>query len=50
LLANNVSSCRFSYDAFVVAQRAGLVTMNLGITEGGETVTLYSAVHVSNVP
>jgi hypothetical protein len=24
--------------------------MNLGITEGGETVTLYSAVHVSNVP
>jgi MSHA biogenesis protein MshO len=50
LLAKNVSSCRFSYDAFVVAQRAGLVTMNLGITEGGETVTLYSAVHVSNVP
>jgi MSHA biogenesis protein MshO len=50
LLANNVSSCRFAYDAFVVAQRAGLVTMNLGITESGETVTLYSAVHVSNVP
>jgi len=50
LLANNVSSCRFAYDAFVVAQRAGLVTMNLGITESGETVTLYSADHVSNVP
>ena len=49
-LANHVSSCRFSYDAFVVAQRSGLVTINLGITEEGETVTLYSAVHVSNQP
>lgn len=49
-LATHVSSCRFSYDAFVVAQRSGLVTINLGITEEGETVTLYSAVHVSNQP
>lgn len=49
-LATHVSSCRFSYDAFVVAQRSGLVTINLGITEEGETVTLYSAVHVSNLP
>jgi MSHA biogenesis protein MshO len=49
-LATNVSSCSFSYDAFVVAQRSGLVTMNLGITESGETVTLYSATHVSNLP
>jgi MSHA biogenesis protein MshO len=50
LLANNVSSCSFAYDAFVMAQRSGLVTMNLGITESGETVTLYSAAHVSNMP
>ena len=55
LLANNVSSCRFAYDPFVVAQRSGLVTMHLAITEpnpGGanETVTLYSATHVSNQP
>jgi MSHA biogenesis protein MshO len=50
VLANNVSTCNFSYDAFVVAQRSGLVTMNLGITESGETVTLYSATHVSNMP
>ena len=49
-LATNVSNCNFSYDAFAVAQRSGLVTMNLGITESGETVTLYSATHVSNVP
>lgn len=50
LLAKNVSSCSFSYSPNVVAQRSGLVTMNLGITESGETVTLYSAAHVSNVP
>jgi MSHA biogenesis protein MshO len=49
-LANNVSNCTFSYNANVVAQRSGLVEMNLGITESGETVTLYSATHVSNVP
>jgi hypothetical protein len=34
----------------VVAQRSGLVTMQLGITIGSETVTLYSAAHVSNQP
>ncbi len=49
-LAKNVSSCSFSYNPYVVAQRSGLVTMNLGITESGETVTLYSSTHVSNVP
>jgi len=49
-MATNVSSCSFSYNANVVAQRSGLVTMNLGITENNETVTLYSAAHVSNVP
>ncbi len=55
LLATNVSSCRFAYDGFVVAQRSGLVTMHLAITEAdtngvNETVTLYSAAHVSNQP
>ena len=50
MLANHVSTCSFSYDLFVVAQRSGLVTMNLGITEDNETVTLYSAAHVSNEP
>lgn len=49
-LATNVSGCRFTYDANVVAQRSGLVTMHLGITRDGETVTLYSAAHVSNQP
>lgn len=50
VLANNVSTCNFSYDANVVAQRSGLLTLNLGITLDGETVNLYSATHVSNVP
>jgi MSHA biogenesis protein MshO len=56
LLAANVGAiCNFAYNPFVVAQRSGLVTMNLAITEtnpsgGNETVTLYSAAHVSNVP
>lgn len=49
-LATNVSLCRFSYDANVVAQRSGLVTMHLAITENGETATLYNATHVSNQP
>jgi MSHA biogenesis protein MshO len=50
VLANYVSACTFTYDPNVVAQSYGLVTMNLGITESGETVSLYSAAHVSNVP
>lgn len=49
-LANHVGSCRFTYDNNVVAQRSGLVTMHLAITEEGETATLYSAAHVSNQP
>jgi len=50
LLASHVSACSFNYDSNVVAQRYGLVTINLSITENGETITLYNAIHVSNVP
>jgi MSHA biogenesis protein MshO len=50
LLASNVSACNFAYDANVVTQQAGLVTMWLAITEAGENVNLYSAAHVSNTP
>ncbi len=49
-LATNVSSCRFAYDANVVAQRSGLVNIHLAITKDGETATLYNAAHVSNQP
>lgn len=49
LLANQVGSCRFTYDPLVVG-RSGLVTMHLTITEEGESVALYNATHVSNQP
>jgi MSHA biogenesis protein MshO len=47
-LANN-ANCTFTYVAGVT-ERSGLVSMQLSITQGGETVTLYHQVHVSNVP
>jgi MSHA biogenesis protein MshO len=50
LLATNVSACTFTYDAQVVAQRAGLVTLRIVVSQGGESVNLYHAVHVNNVP
>jgi MSHA biogenesis protein MshO len=49
-LATNVSACDFTYAGNVVAERSGLVTMHLTITEQGESVALYGATHVSNVP
>ena len=49
VLANHVSACNFDYFTNA-SQHSGLVTMNLGITESNEAVTLYSANHVSNVP
>lgn len=50
LLAKNVGSCTFIYNNNVVAQRSGLVSMRLMITDQGETITLYSAAHVNNQP
>lgn len=50
LLATRISACSFAYDASVVAQRAGLVTLHLTLTANGESVPLYHATHVSNVP
>jgi MSHA biogenesis protein MshO len=55
LLVSGVSSCSFSYDANTNAQGAGLVTLQLTLTVqttggGSESVTLYHAVHVNNVP
>ena len=50
LIAKNVSSCAFTYDSHVVAKRAGLVALRLAITQDTETVNLYHATHVSNMP
>lgn len=52
LVARDVAACTFTYDAFVVTQRDGLVTMRLQLQRAGDTdaVTLYHEVHVNNVP
>lgn len=50
LLATNVSGCRFTYTQAAIAQRTGLVTLDLRLGTQGETITLYSATHVSNQP
>lgn len=53
LLASNVTSCEFKYEANV-APMVGLLTLRLtlgkAIMTGNETLTLYHAVHVNNVP
>lgn len=55
LIATNVGAiagggCNFTYNPNVVAQRLGVVTMALNITQTGESVALFSATQVSNVP
>lgn len=50
LLVNKVSACNFTYDTAVVAQRAGLVSLGLELTDEGETVRLHQQTHVSNYP
>lgn len=50
ILARNVTACSFSYDNAALAVRYGLVTLSLSLTSNGETITLYQAVHVDNLP
>lgn len=47
-LADNVSACNIDYA--VPNQRFGLVAVRLTLTRGGESVTLYNEIHVSNAP
>lgn len=49
LVTRSVSGCSFSYDPGA-SQRAGLVTLELSLTEAGETITLLHQVHVVNAP
>lgn len=49
LVANRVSNCSMGY-APGTAQRAGLVSIALAVTDTGETVSLLHQVHVDNVP
>ena len=54
LLAKGVTSCNFIYESAVVAYRAGTVNLRLALKAdtvlGGETVQLFRAVHVENLP
>lgn len=48
LLATNVSRCLFTYQT--LNQLNAMVTLELGLTKGGETVSLINQIHVNNVP
>lgn len=48
VLADRISACNIVYD--VVNQRNGLVAITLGITRGGESISLYQEIHVNNIP
>lgn len=55
LLANGVTNCNFTYAPSAVAQRNGIVSVRLELTQTDpagtpERVTLFSQAHVSNVP
>lgn len=55
VLADNVQSCDFSYQASAVGAGIGLLTMRITLAKplsggGQETVALYHSVHVNNVP
>jgi MSHA biogenesis protein MshO len=49
LIADRLASCTFNY-APGSAERAGMLSMNVRVSEQGETVALLAQVHVDNVP
>lgn len=50
VLARGVSGCAFSFNPGAVGARYGLATLQISLSSRGETVTLYHAVHVDNLP
>ena len=48
VLADKVSDCQIEYS--VPNQRFGLLAVRLTLTSGGESVSLYNEIHVSNAP
>ena len=48
ILAKNVSACVIDYD--LINQRFGLLAVRLTLSSGGESISLYKEIHVSNVP
>jgi MSHA biogenesis protein MshO len=49
LLATNVTTCNIEYTSLPLTAR-GLVAFTIGVSRGGEAVTLYYEAHISNVP
>lgn len=49
LMSDNMSACTFTFTPGT-AQRAGLVTLSLTVSDGGESIVLLQQVHVDNVP
>jgi MSHA biogenesis protein MshO len=49
LITDHLTDCTFTYQAGAT-QRAGLVTIDLQVSEAGEQIRLLHQVHVSNVP
>ena len=47
--SDNMSACTFTFTPGT-AQRAGLVTLSLTVTQDGESIVLLQQVHVDNVP
>jgi MSHA biogenesis protein MshO len=50
VLARNVSACTFSYSTGAATARYALASLQISLTRDGETVNLYHAVHVDNLP
>lgn len=52
LMSSFVTACNFQYNPDVTGaqQRGGLVSLQITLTRGGESVTLAGGVHVSNAP
>lgn len=48
ILADKVSGCAIDYAA--TNQRLGLLGVRLTLTSGGESISLYQEIHVSNMP
>lgn len=50
LLASDVTGCAITYESSIAATRTGVVSLWLTLTRGGESVSLFHQVHVSNTP
>lgn len=50
VMARQVAACSFNYNPAAVAGRYALVTLQLSLQAQGETISLYHAVHVDNLP